>query len=166
MFENLNTGANEPRPAAGRLAWSSVLALAAVFLAAGCEDKGIGRPCDLRVDGGPPPTPAQGAYATIATDCPSHICIKPAVQAGVSNDLDTGAYCTVRCNSDSDCNGQTRDFSNPHDTRCKQGYTCASPFGAGNLCCAKLCYCRDFFPPSVGPLTPAACQSDSDASCK
>jgi hypothetical protein len=80
---------------------------------------------------------AQGAYATNATDCPSHLCIKPAVQPGVSNDLDTGPYCTVRCNSDSDCNGQTRDFTNPNDTRCMKGFTCAIPFGVGKLCCAE-----------------------------
>ena len=165
MFKNVSTATCEHRPANGLLAWAGVLALATVILAAGCEDKGLGRPCDIRTDAGAL-TATQAAFNTNATECPSHICTKPAVQAGVAVDkFDTGAYCTIQCNSNNDCNGQTRDFSNSYDTRCKQGYTCAMPFGEGKLCCAKLCLCRDFFPASVGPLTPPACQSGSDASC-
>jgi hypothetical protein len=163
MFKNLSTETSEHRPAPGR--WASGLALVAVLLATGCEDKGIGRPCELPSDAGTL-TPTQGGFSVLSPDCPSHICIKPAVQAGVAVDnFTTGAYCTAQCNSDSDCNGQTRDFSNAADTRCKQGFTCAIPFDKDKLCCTKLCLCRDFFPSSVGPLTPAGCASDAPASC-
>lgn len=170
MFHNASTLAREPRPTAKRLERSSVLLLAAMMaammatmMAAGCEDKNLGRPCDLRADGSI--GALQGAYNMAAPDCPSHICTKPAVQPGVSNDLNTGPYCTIACSSDNDCNGQTRDFSNPNDTRCMKGYTCAIPFDQGKLCCQKLCLCRDFFSAAVGPVTPAACQNDAGASC-
>ena len=169
MFEKLSTRTYEPRPAAGRLVWASAFALAAMVLATGCEDKSIGRTCQISTDdAGAPPTRDQGAYATNAADCPSRLCIKPAVQPGVASDpniLDTGPYCTVECNSDSDCNGQTRDFSNANDTRCRVGYTCAIPFGEGKLCCKKLCLCRDFFPTSAAPIVPSVCSGDSSNSC-
>ena len=161
MFHNASPKARELRPTAKRFAWSSVLVMAAAILSAGCEDKALGRPCDLTKDAGA----AQGAYAVPAMDCPSRICTKPAVQPGVSNDLDTGPYCTIKCSSDNDCNGQTRDFSNSNDKRCMKGYTCAIPFDQGSLCCQKLCLCRDFFSNSVGPATPTVCQNDAGASC-
>ncbi len=146
-----------------------LVALATVWLGAGgaCEDKAIGRPCNVGTDA----STAQGAYNTNATDCPSHLCVKPAVQPGVSTGLETGPYCTVRCNSDTDCDGQLRDPSNPLDLRCRKGYACAPIFGASDnpgaqsLCCAKLCLCRDFFVSSVGPATPDACKPDSGVSC-
>jgi len=162
MFDNLSTGTCEPRSATGLFAWSKGLALVTVILAGGCEDNGTGRPCELISDAGAL-TQTQGGYNTNAAECPSHICTKPVAQAGVS-DLSTGPYCTVQCNSDSDCNGQTRDFSASSDTRCRQGFTCAIPFGEGPLACKKLCYCRDFFLPSVGPVTPTTCEDDTNTS--
>lgn len=140
------------------LFWASSLAFLALVFAPGCEDKEIGRPCDITVDAGA----AYGVYNSNATDCPSHLCTKPAVQAGISLDLDTGAYCTALCSSNSDCsNGQTRDLTNPNDTRCKKGFVCAIPFDQGPVCCQKMCLCRDFFVTSVGPTTPAICTSDA-----
>ena len=171
MFEKHSTRTSEARPTVGRLAWAGAFALAAVVLASGCENNDMGRTCDIKTDAGVSPSRGQGAYSTNAADCPSRLCIKPAVQPGVASDpkiLDTGPYCTVECNSDSDCNGQTRDFSNPNDTRCRIGYTCAIPFDAGKLCCKKLCMCRDFlFPSSKAPadITPDICKSDSANSC-
>jgi len=164
MFHHASSKACVSRPTDRRLAWSSVLALAAVMLTAGCEDKALGRSCDIRSDASLSAT--QAAYAVPAADCPSGICAKPAVQPGVSTDnFTTGPYCTVRCNSDSDCDGQTRDFTNTNDKRCMKGFVCAIPFGEGKLCCQKLCLCRDFFSSSVGPVTPLACQNDAGASC-
>ena len=144
-----------------RLGCAFLLALAALWTNAACEDKAIGRPCDLTVDASAP----QGAYNNNATDCPSHLCAKPAVQPGVSLDLDTGAYCTAPCASDNDCNGQTRDPSNPLDTRCRKGFSCAPFFDKGVECCVKLCLCRDFFSSSVGPAIPDACKPDSGVTC-
>ncbi len=163
MFHHASTADRRPRTTAGRLACFAPLALAILLGASACEDKAIGRTCDLLADGSI--SAAQGAYNSNATDCPSRICTKPAVQPGVSNELTTGPYCTARCNSDSDCDGQTRDFSNPHDTRCLKGFTCAIPFGEGPLCCAKLCLCKDFYSASVGPAVPDACQADAGATC-
>ena len=170
MFKNLSTGTHAPRPATGLLAWACVLGLTMAIIAAGCEDNGLGRACEIRTDAGAL-TATQAAFNTNAVECPSHICTKPAVQSGIAIDkFDTGAYCTIQCNSDSDCNGQTRDFSNPLDTRCKQGFTCAIPFDAEKLSCMKLCYCRDFLGPTTCKqgniyVIPASCQSGSDASC-
>jgi len=163
MFHNANPRASQPRPTARHLAWAGALALAVAILASGCEDKAIGRTCDLRSDASV--GAAQGAYAIPATDCPSRICIKPAVQPGVSNDLNTGPYCTAECTADSDCVGQTRDFTNGNDRRCMKGFTCAIPFDSGKLCCQKLCLCRDFFSASVGPATPEVCQNNAGKSC-
>ncbi len=153
--------ARERAPSRRRLGCVLILALAALWTNAACEDKAIGRPCDITADAGA----AQGAYNNNATDCPSHLCIKPAVQPGVSIDLDTSAYCTVQCSSDTDCNGQTRDPSNPLDKRCRKGFSCAPVFDKGALCCVKLCLCRDFFVSSVGPAVPDTCKSDSGVTC-
>jgi hypothetical protein len=167
------------RPEPWRLAWLPALFIA-LAIATACEDKGIGRPCDLRadvIDGGVSAT--TGVYNSNATDCQSRICMKPAVQAGVATDLDTGPYCSAVCSSDSDCNGQTRDDSNPNDKRCKKGYTCALAFGAGQsidvsgqptngtqpLCCVKVCLCKDFYSPAYGPGIPSECQPGASATC-
>jgi len=163
MFHNASTGARQLRPTQRTFAWSGVLVLAAAMVAVGCEDKGLGRPCDLQSDASVGPT--QGAYAIPAAGCPSRICVKPAVQPGVSNDLNTGPYCSVTCVSDDDCNGQTRDFTNANDRRCMKGFTCAIPFDTGKLCCQKICLCRDFYSSSVGPATPLTCQNDAGATC-
>jgi hypothetical protein len=143
-----------------RLALTGGLAWGAVLFTTGCEDKTLGRSCDVTVDVGV----GQGAWNTKATDCPSQICIKPPVQSGVTTD--TGAYCTAQCSSDNDCNGQTRDMGNPSDKRCVQGFTCAVVFGQGpgQVCCRKLCLCRDFAAPT-GSVPPAACQNSSTPAC-
>ena len=157
-----------PAPRQGlylRLGCLVTLALIGLVAAAACEDKAVGRPCLLQTDSGTPLGAAQGAYTTEATDCPSRLCVKPAVQPGVSTELDTGPYCTIRCSSDTDCDGQERDPSNPLDFRCRKGFACAPIFNKGSLCCQKLCLCRDFFSSSVGPAIPAECLPDSGVSC-
>jgi len=146
---------------AGRLASTCALTLALLLAGSACEDMAVGRPCDITVDA----SAAQGAYNSNATDCPSHLCVKPAVQPGVSVDLDTGPYCTIRCTSDDDCNGQTRDPSNQLDNRCRKGFTCAPVFPTGPVCCEKICLCRDFVSASVGPVVPDVCKDGAGASC-
>jgi hypothetical protein len=143
----------------------ALTALTALLLAGGCEDKGLGRPCSLGEN-----IPAdQGAYSVHASECQSHICVKPAIQPGVVADsFDTGPYCSFACSSDNDCeSGQMRDRSDSNDKRCKTGFTCAVPFGAsdsankgGDLCCKRICLCRDFFSATVHPGTPAGCGTD------
>jgi hypothetical protein len=161
MFGKLSPGITTSPGAWRRRSSRVFLALTALALAGGCEDKGLGRPCslgDISAD--------QGAYSVHATECPSRICVKPAVQPGVVPDtFDTSAYCSFTCSSDSDCqSGQMRNRSDPNDKRCKTGFVCAVPFGAsdtavngGDLCCRHVCLCRDFYSSSVGPATPAGC---------
>lgn len=148
-------------PRRWRLAGRLGLALMALGLGTACEDKAIGRPCDVTVDA----SPAQGAYNANATECPTRLCVKPAIQPGVATTLATGPYCTARCSSDTDCAGQERDPGNELDTRCRKGFTCAPIFDKGPLCCEKLCLCRDFFSTSVGPAVPDACKPDSGVTC-
>jgi hypothetical protein len=162
MLQNDSARTRTSRSTVGRVALALVLAATATTLSTSCEDKGLGRPCGDIKDA----TALQSAYTVQASDCPSHICTKPGVEPGVSTDLDTGAYCTITCSSDDDCNGQTRDPSNKLDTRCRKGFVCATPFDTGSLCCKKVCLCRDFFLSSVGPATPDLCKSDAGASCK
>lgn len=157
MFAHDRARPRHDRPILGRAARVFALAAAAVLFATSCEDKGLGRPCNAIKDA----TPLQGAYTTMASDCPSRICNKPGVQPGVvPTDVDTGPYCTIPCASDDDCDGETRDGSNKLDTRCKRGYVCSMPFDVGELCCQKLCLCRDFVSTSTGPLVPEICAND------
>ena len=132
---------------------------------AGCEDKAIGRPCDVLTTA----TKDQGVYNPQALDCPTRICLKPGVATGAPTvNPDTTAYCSASCSQDSDCDGQTRDMSikNGSDTRCVNGYTCAIPFVKGTLCCQKLCLCKDFVDQEHGAVIPDACKGDQAAKCQ
>jgi hypothetical protein len=121
----------------------------------------LGSSCDVLVDAGM----SQGVYNASASECPSHVCLKPVVAEGAAPPLPvTQATCSQSCSQDSDCNGEVRDMSNPLDLRCATGYACGIPFVKGDLCCKKLCVCRDFLPPS-GVSTPIACQGDGAESC-
>jgi hypothetical protein len=124
-------------------------------------DQGIGRPCDLQAAA----KPSQAVGNSAATDCPSGLCLKPAVEPGAGGSVDTGATCSGECSDvGKDCGGDTRDPANPEDKRCARGFVCAIPFVKGSLCCKKLCVCKDFLGPG-GAVTPIACQGDAAASC-
>lgn len=144
----------------GRLVCFLALAAGALWTNAACEDKAIGRPCDLTEE----IAPDYGGYNSNATDCPSRLCVKPMVQPGVSTDLDTGAYCSAECSSDNDCDGQSRDPANPNDKRCRKGFVCALVFPTGKIGCKRICLCRDFFSASVGPAVPEGCDANASAS--
>jgi hypothetical protein len=162
MSQKLCAKSSTLRSAALRLSLVGALGLAAVALGnTGCEDKAIGRPCDVLTDAGP----QQGVYNSEALECPSRICLKPVVQQGASGSVDTGPYCSASCSQDSDCEGQTRDPNNSLDKRCSKGFTCGIPFVRGKICCQKLCLCKDFLGPGGAP-TPIACQSGGAATCQ
>jgi hypothetical protein len=149
------------RRAVLRLSLGSAIGLAVVVLGnTGCEDKAIGRPCDVLTDAGP----AQGVYNSEALECPSRICLKPVVQQGASL-ADTGPYCSASCSQDSDCDGQLRDKTNENDKRCNQGFICGIAFVKGKICCQKLCLCKDFLGPQGAPV-PIACQGAGAAQCR
>jgi len=150
------------RSAVLRLSLVGALGLAAVALGnTGCEDKAIGRPCDVLTDAGP----AQGVYNSEALECPSRICLKPVVQQGAQGTIDTGPYCSAGCSQDSDCDGQLRDPNNSLDKRCRGGFSCGIAFVKGKICCQKLCLCKDFLG-TAGVSTPIACQGAGAASCQ
>ena len=120
---------------------------------------GVGLTCDILTDAGP----SQGVYNSEALECPSRICFKPAFQPGAGA-TNTAAFCSATCAQDSDCEGESRDPTNPLDTRCQTGFVCSIPFVKGKLCCMHLCMCKDFLA-SASPATPIACQGDAGLTC-
>lgn len=138
--------------------------IAAFFLAsAGCEDKAIGRVCDVQVDAGT----LQAVYNAQALECPSRLCLKPARDNSIAGQIDTAAYCSAECSNDSDCEGEKRNTSNEKDFRCKTGFVCGVAFEVGPLCCKKLCLCKDFITvPSGGLKTPASCNTAGVSTCQ
>lgn len=151
------------RPAVLRLSLLAAFGLIAVALGnTGCEDKAIGRPCDVLADAGP----QQGVFNSEALECPSRICLKPVVDPNAQEiNPPTGAYCSASCSQDSDCEpNQLRDNSNSSDRRCKGGFVCGVPFVRGRICCQKLCLCKDFLVAN-GAQTPIACQGGQAATC-
>jgi hypothetical protein len=152
--------------AVGRLAaaFSGVSGAVVLFgvvllLGAGCENKAIGRPCDVQSDAGS----MQAVFNGQALECPSRICIKPSREQNVAT-TDTSPYCTAECSKDSDCDGERRDPSNGKDRRCKGGFVCGVGFEVGPLCCKKICLCRDFLTQSGGLQTPASCDKSKGIS--
>ena len=141
---------------------AGVLALTAVA-AFGCENKHIGRTCDLAVpDAG---APSSGSEATVnpdALECPSRICLLP----GADKTTNTTALCTADCSSDDDC-GDSEGTTDPNNNHCKSGFVCMVPTTVGNFCCKKLCVCKDFVEvPMGGFKTPAVCMPGSGGGCK
>ena len=164
MSQNLCAKTHKLRPALLRLSLlgTFVLAAVALFGNTGCEDKAIGRRCDVLTDA----SAAQGVYNSEALECPSRICLKPVVQVGATMpDPATQAYCSASCSQDSDCEGQMRDQNNKLDYRCSAGFSCGIAFVKGKICCQKLCLCKDFLGPN-GAAVPIACQGSGASSCE
>jgi hypothetical protein len=139
---------------------AALVALATV--GSGCDNKAIGRLCDVQADGGT----NQGLWNGVALECPSQICIKQPLAAGVATDPKRAPFCTAECSNDSDCqDGLTATPGKETDKRCKKGFTCGVAFEVGEYCCKKLCLCRDFLPP--GALqAPASCSpSNATSQC-
>ena len=148
----------------------ALFALALVMFAMGgaCEDKHVGRPCEL---GTMPMGGTSGQIATVsspALECPSHICLLPGAEkdprsaaqiaAMVSG---TGPLCTASCESSEDCeDGEQANADNAADKRCRNGFACTWPTTVGNFACQRMCVCRDFFSePPGGVKKPTVCSS-------
>jgi len=129
-----------------------------VFVLGACEDKAIGRRCDVQADAGE----MQAVFNGQALECPTRICLKPAADPMVAK-VDTAPYCTAECSSDSDCDGETRDGNNGGDKRCKTGFVCGVGFEVGPLCCKKICLCKDFIP-KTGLTAAASCDKSKGVS--
>jgi hypothetical protein len=136
----------------------------------GCEDKHIGRPCELNADAGT--TGASGGSIAIISSpvlaCPSRICLLPGGPASSPppNGAGDGATCTATCDTDDDCkDAETTGMNNTSDQRCKTDFVCAVATTSGPFCCQKFCICHDFVTrPPGGFTTPTACMSN--ATCK
>jgi hypothetical protein len=159
-----------PPPSISRNARSfalAALALAMFGLGGACEDKHVGRSCELgttnQMGGG------SGAIAILASpalECPSRICLLPGAEkdphsaaqaaAGLPG---TGPLCTASCEENADCeDGETGDANNPADRRCRTGFACTWPTTVGDFRCQRLCVCRDFvFEPPGGFVKPTVC---------
>lgn len=123
---------------------ASLLAVVAgAFVLTSCEDKHIGRPCDIGVDMSMIANPNLATVNPSALECPSRLCLLPAE----ARTTETKPFCTDECGSDDDCSdGERRGGSNT-DFRCKEGFVCriAVPKLASNpLSCKPVCVCRDF----------------------
>ena len=141
--------------------WAGAALLVVSLLASGCEDKAIGRACDVQADGGV----KEALWNQAALECPSRLCIRPAVDTEVATNVDTTALCSAECTKDSDCeDGQTRNKGNPKG--CNKGFVCGIRYEVGPLCCKQLCLCKDFLSiPNTGLAVPASCQPGSVSSC-
>jgi hypothetical protein len=143
------------------------LALALFGLGGACEDKHVGRPCEL---GTMPLGGTSGQIAALsspALECPTRICLLPGaekdprsaaqVAAAVSG---TGPTCTASCEENADCeDGELGNEDNAADKRCRGGFVCAWPTTVGAFACQKFCVCTDFISvPSGGLKKPSVCQ--------
>ncbi len=133
-----------------------VFLMASLTGASGCEDKAIGRVCEVQADAGSEQAVLNGQ----ALECPTRLCLRPAPDSTVAQSVDTTALCTAECSKDSDCDGaETRSAGNTRDKRCRTGFVCGIATATGSVaCCKKLCLCKDFLviPPS-GLETPVVC---------
>jgi hypothetical protein len=166
MSQNLCAKSYKVRPVTLRLSLLGIFVLSAVALFAntGCEDKAIGRPCDILTDAGA----AQAVFNAEALECPSRICLKPVVDTTGINKMPsptTTAYCSASCSQDSDCSdGLTRNTKDALDRRCLNGFVCGMAFVKGKICCQKLCLCSDFLS-EKGAQIPIACTGGNAATC-
>jgi hypothetical protein len=156
------TVSSRPRLVASFAATALVVALAGL-VTSGCEDKHIGRKCDLAISGAGGEM-AGAVSATInsqAVECPSRICLQPAQEQPTT----TVPLCSAECGSDDDCSeGQT---GAPGTGLCQGGFKCAIPTTVGAFCCKKMCVCKDFLViPPGGLKTPPVCMSGSGGNCK
>jgi hypothetical protein len=114
--------------------------VAATLLLGACEDKHIGRLCDIGVD--MVTDPKLITVNPQALECPSRVCILPAQE----KTTDTHAFCTDECSSDDDCSDGERG-TGANDFRCNQGFVCRKivPKLENNpLSCKSVCVCKDF----------------------
>jgi hypothetical protein len=146
-----------------RFATIAFVATLAGLVTTGCEDKHIGRKCDLAVTG----TGGMMGGSTAATinsqavECPSRICL----QAAQEQPTNVGALCSAECGSDDDCaDGQTGDTASG---LCTTGFKCVVPTTVGDFCCKKMCVCRDFLIATPGGYkVPPVCMPGSGGTCK
>jgi hypothetical protein len=151
------------RLSATRLSCALAVLALATLSTAGCENKHIGRPCDLGIsdDGGAPPGGTTSTINPEALECPSRICLLPPNQTNVN----VKSLCTDFCSSDDDCSdGETGSMSS---MLCTQGFACVVATTVGDFCCRSMCVCKDFILDlKTARNKPAACLPGSGNTCK
>jgi len=126
------------------------------LVSSGCEDKHIGRVCDLNT--APGSASMSGTTATFngqAVECPTRICLLPSMQMTTN----TTALCTAGCSSDDDCSdGEVS--TDKASKQCKTGFACIVPTTVGAFCCEHMCVCKDFIDPTQNDLnrSPDSCK--------
>ena len=125
-------------------------------------DPTLGQACNIGVD--PSLLVNSTTINTAALECSSRLCLLPDAQKDAGT---TGALCTGACQSDDDCaSAQQAAAGDPNDHRCASGFICMIPTTVGDLCCKRLCVCKDFLTdPSVSRMLPAACVPDAGNEC-
>jgi len=143
------------------------LGLTLFGLGGACEDKHVGRPCEL---GTMPLGGSSGQIAAIsspALECPSRVCLLPGAEKDprsaaqvAANVPGTGPLCTASCEENADCeDGEKGNPDNAADKRCRGGFVCAWPTLVGPFACQKMCVCTDFVSvPPGGIKQPSNCQ--------
>ena len=141
------------------------LVASAALGAVGCEDKHIGRMCDVGMGaGGASGTEAQ--FNNQALECPSRVCILPVAAGSLVNV--PGALCTATCESDDDCSDaeiRPKGTNDPLDKRCNTSFKCRRilpGLSTNPLACKRLCVCADFLPENDDSIgDPAGCNGDN-----
>jgi hypothetical protein len=154
------TVSSRPRLVARIGSIALVIALAGLA-SSGCEDKHIGRRCDLALadDGGAAAGQETATINSQAVECPSRICLQAAQANGPVN---TGPLCTAECGGDDDCaDGQTGAAP-----LCQGGFKCVIPTTVGDFCCKRMCVCKDFLVASMPFQVPPVCMSGMGSTCK
>jgi hypothetical protein len=125
----------------------------ATLLLSACEDKHIGRLCDIAVD--MITNPKLVTVNPQALECPSRVCILPAKDKTTN----TEALCTDECGSDDDCADGERG-KGMADTLCDEGFVCRTilPNLENNpLRCKPVCVCKDFLVTGDMSVKPPSC---------
>jgi hypothetical protein len=142
-----------------QMTWFAPLMVLLAVGGSSCENKHIGRRCELAIPPGAGGSVGTGTTTTIdvGLECPSRICLLPAKDNAAAT---TTSLCTADCTTDDDCvDSESRDPKDPADTRCANGFTCRIPVTVGSFCCRKLCVCKDFVNGPNTTVVPAVCQS-------
>jgi len=157
LFSSVN------RPAAQAFAFAVMVA--ALASGAGCEDKHIGRPCELGASAADAGSGSTAVITSPALECPSRICLLPGAEQDPGN---TSSLCTASCTTDDDCaDAEGASATDSASKLCKKGFFCTWPTTVGPFCCQKMCVCRDFVAEDKGgSKLPQACTSRAVGGCQ
>jgi hypothetical protein len=141
-----------------KLRWA--VAISAVALLAACEDKGIGRLCDVGIPDGGMMNPNEAVINGAALECVSRVCLAAVPNAPTVPSSQYGGespQCSATCTSDDDCSDglTTKDATGNKALFCKTSFKCAVATTVGPFKCKQICICGDYLAPPI--QTPAAC---------